>query len=445
MQQQKGGVIHWVDPDGIGAKVGLTSGDRILSINGEKLNDLIDYSWLITDERLKLLVENAHGKQRTVHIRKDDYEGLGIDFEDPVFDRITPCANRCVFCFVDQMPKGQRPSLYIKDDDYRLSFLQGSYITLTNLRPTDWERMGRLKLSPLYVSVHATDPSVREFLLGTPKARTIMEDLKRLGEMGIQCHTQAVLCPGVNDGAILEKTIQELSSLWPTVASLAVVPVGLTNHRDGLPNLRKFHPEEARSVIRLIETYQQQCLADFDTRWVWPADEFYLQAEMAIPPYETYEDFEQLENGVGLWRLMNDEVNEAIQDSIEKIKPLSIKVGVITGHDAAGLWRTIGETLHQLAPRLECAVYPVDNHFFGDKVTVSGLIVGQDILNMLKHERPAMDMKLLIPQSMLRHGETVFLDGMSLTELRNISGYSIEAVEVSGEAFIETICSQERM
>lgn len=436
-----GGVIHWVDPNGIGAQIGLEAGERILLINGHKINDLIDYSWLIVEKHLRLLVEDRQGKQRTLNVRKDEYDGLGIDFEDPVFDRITNCANRCVFCFVDQMPKGQRPSLYIKDDDYRLSFLQGSYITLTNLRPDDWDRLRRLRISPLYVSVHATDPDVRKFLLGSPKAGTIMEDLRKLGEMGIQCHTQAVLCPGINDGAVLEKTLQDLSSLWPSVASLAVVPVGLTAHRENLPNLRKFHQDEALSVIQLIQHYQERFQTKLGTRWVWPADEFYLQAGVAVPSYETYEDFDQLENGVGLWRLMEDEVIAAIEDNKAKIETVNERVGVITGYDAAGLWEAIRKIINRIAPGIDLSIYPVDNHFFGKEVTVAGLVVGGDILTTLQKVKPPQDTRLFIPQTMLRHGETVFLDGMSLMELQKASGYTIEAVEVSGRAFLAAICS----
>lgn len=440
LRASSGAVIHRVDPMGIGYRSGLAAGDRLLTINGQAITDLIDYSWQTAEKRLRIQVAKADGATVEIHIRKDEYQGLGIDFEEAVFDRITPCANRCVFCFVDQMTSGQRPSLYIKDDDYRLSFLQGSYITLTNLRPADWERIRRLRLSPLYVSVHATDPAVREYLLGSPKASRILEELRRLGEMGIQCHTQAVICPGINDGAVLEQTIRDLSALWPTVASLAVVPVGLTSHRDGLPALRKFHPDEARQVISLIEEVQSTFLDSMGTRWIWPADEFYLQAGVEIPDYDTYEDYEQLENGVGLWRLMKDEVMEAIDAHSEALAQMEGRWGIVTGLDAAGLWRSLSVILRDKAPQIQIEVYPVANRFFGPEVTVAGLVVGGDILEMLKKEQPDPDTQLLIPSSMLRRGEDCFLDGMSLSELQNGSGFRINAVEVSGEAFIEALC-----
>ncbi|HOQ23834.1 MAG TPA: DUF512 domain-containing protein [Bacillota bacterium] len=436
----KGAVIRRVARDSIGAELGLCPGDRIIKINGRAICDLIDYTMLQAGEDLQLVVERTDGECWEISVEKDEDEGLGLEFEEAVFDGIRPCANRCVFCFVDQMPKGQRPTLYIKDDDYRLSFLQGSYITLTNLRPADWQRIERLRLSPLYVSVHATDPAVRQRLLGQPRASRIMDDLRRLQKMGILLHTQAVLCPGINDGPVLEQTLQDLSALWPTVQSLAVVPVGLTAHREGLASLRRFTKDEARCVVEMVHRWQDRCRQSFGTHWVWPTDEFYLQAGLELPEATVYEDYLQLENGVGLWRLFHDEVFAAMAKNKGALAKACGFVGVVTGESAVGLWEEFRAALQTLAPGLKLTVYPVKNGFFGPDVTVTGLVVGSDILATLQQARPLQVQKLLLPSVMLRYGESVFLDGTSVADLSTALSLPIEVVPFDGEALIEALC-----
>lgn len=436
-----GAVIHRVTKDGIGDEIGLCPGDRIIGINGQPIQDLIDYTIFQAEEELQLEVERTNGECWDVSVEKDEDEGLGLEFEEAVFDGIRPCGNRCIFCFVDQMPKGQRSTLYIKDDDYRLSFLQGSYITLTNLRPIDWKRIEQLRLSPLYVSVHATDGVVRQQLLGHARAGKIMDDLRKLQEMGILLHTQAVLCPGINDGIILEQTLSDLYALWPTVQSLAVVPVGLTAHRNGLLPLRRFSREEARQVVATIESWQNRCLKRFETRWVWPTDEFYLQAGMEIPPASVYEDYPQLENGVGLWRLFHDEVFAAMKKNKGKLAKACGSFGIVTGESAAGLWEMIKKTLHTMAPGISLTVYPVKNRFFGPEVTVTGLLVGADILATLRQARPFKEQKVLLPSVLLRYGERVFLDGTSLADLENALSIPIEVVPIDGGSLIEALCT----
>lgn len=440
-RHRTGAIIHHVEPGGIGAELGLAPGDRILRINGCPLNDLIDYSMLVSDELVELQIQRSDGEIWEIDVEKEEDEGLGLDFEDAVFDGITPCGNRCVFCFVDQMPKGQRPSLYVKDDDYRLSFLQGSYITLTNLRAKDWERLERLRLSPLYISVHATTPAVRQFLLGQKRAGEILDDLKRLSDMGIRCHTQAVLCPGVNDGAILEATLRDLFNLWPSVQSLAIVPVGLTKCRDGLSPLRRFTQEEAEKVIQTVEAWQEHCAKLANTRWVWATDEFYIQAGRALPDYETYEEFEQLENGVGLWRLLEREIFDAVQTQKDQLHQAVGSFGIVTGKDAAVFWEKIRSTLLTFAPQLKLKIYPVINNFFGTEVSVAGLVTGADIIASLSQIVVPEEEILLVPQVMIRRGETVFLDGVTIVELENAVGRRVKVVEVDGESFVGAICT----
>lgn len=437
---QAGAVICSVDPEGIGAKYGLIPGERIISINGQPLNDLIDYSYLVADPEIDLLVAGTAGEVRKIYIEKREDQGLGLEFEEAVFDGITPCANRCIFCFVDQMPKGQRASLYVKDDDYRLSFLQGSYITLTNLRDTDWKRLKQFHLSPLYVSVHATRSDVRQRLLGQARAGRIMEDLQRLGDLGIQCHTQAVLCPGINDGDVLGETLSNLFKRWPSVQTLAVVPVGLTHCREELPSLRKFSPDEALNVIQMVEAWQKHCLEKADTRWVWATDEFYIQAGLDLPPYEAYEDFEQLDNGVGLWRLMEREVEEAAQRNAARLKASKGSFGIVTGKDAIGFWELIREKMQPLAPDVGLDIYPVENGFFGQQVTVAGLVTGRDIINFFKYRSIPDEQIVLLPQVMIRHGESVFLDGTTVSQLQAAVDRRVEVVEVDGEEFVDAIC-----
>lgn len=437
---QSGAVIYRVQPDGLGAQMGLSPGDRILKVNGEPLKDLIDYSMLLAEEEIFLEVEGVDGHIRELSVLKEEDQGLGLEFEEAVFDGITPCANRCVFCFVDQMPPGQRSTLYVKDDDYRLSFLQGSYITLTNLKPRDWARIERLRLSPLYISVHATRPEVRRALLGQARAGQIIADLQRLGDHGIFCHTQAVLSPGINDGSVLQETLEDLFKLWPIVQTLAVVPVGLTASRAGLPALRRFTQNEARRVIEMVEKWQRRCLDKADTRWVWATDEFYLQAGLPLPSYKTYEGFEQLDNGVGLWRLLEREIEESAKAHKRRLKKANGSYGIITGRDAQEFWETIRLKLKPLAPGLHLDIYPVENRFFGAEVTVAGLVTGRDIIDMLQNIVIPAEQRLLVPKVMVRHGEDVFLDGITLAQLSAAADRRVTVVPVDGEAIVDIFC-----
>lgn len=430
-------LITQVSPDGLGREVGLEPGDQILRINGKQLTDLIQYYLEECSDRLCLEVEKSSGEIRQIQVEKDEEQGLGVTFSSAVFDSIKRCRNRCVFCFVDQMPPDLRSTLYIKDDDYRLSFLQGSYITLSNLEAEDWHRIKKERLSPLYISVHSTEPAVREELFGNAKIRDILTPLQKLAAWGIQMHTQAVIVPGVNDGDSLRKTIMDLGRLWPAVRSLAIVPVGLTKYRQKLPELRKFTTEEARWVLDLVHQAQQRFLSDFGSRLVFAADEYYLQAQESFPTPAEYEDLWQLENGVGLWALFKEEFLSALAaGSAKRRQPKGGDFLLLTGTGVAVLWPELIRSFAADYPEVNIEVRPVPNHFFGEMVTVTGLVTGEDIIKELKNKGVKEGQTILIPQVMLRQGETVFLDGTNLQGIRealsSVRNLTIKTVPVNG-------------
>ena len=444
-KQQPAAVVASVMPHSLAFRLGIQPGDRIVKINGKRIPDLITYQLAEAQELLVLEVEKENGEYWEYEVEKAEAEGLGLSFTTAVFEGIKPCCNHCLFCFVDQMPPKLRPSLYIKDDDYRLSFLQGSYITLTNLTEANWQRIQRLRLSPLYISVHATDPEVRVRLLGNKRAGDIQAQLRRLAAWGCHFHAQAVLCPGINDGPILEKTIADLGAFWPHLQTLAIVPVGLTGHRAGLTPLRLFKPEEAQAVLKIVHAAQRQFLAAYGSRIVFAADEFYLQANQEFPPLEAYEDLLQLENGVGLWPLIKTEFQQALTKFAGEGQGCG-KSGhytVITGTGAAGLWTELRKMLKKVFPQIEVAILPVTNHFFGPEVTVAGLVTGGDIRRALAETTLQAETCLLLPQVMLRQPENDFLDGMTVDELRADVSPPVKVVAVNGEAMVKTLLGME--
>ncbi len=436
-------IIASVAPGSLAAECGLEAGDRLLKINGQAVTDLIDYQLAESNEQLSLTVEKKDGKYWEIEMEKDPEQGLGVTFTSAVFDRIKPCCNQCVFCFVDQMPPGQRSTLYIKDDDYRLSFLQGSYITLTNLSAADWQRIQQLRLSPLYISVHATDPEVRQMLLGHKRAGNILAELERLTSWGCQIHAQAVLCPGINDGRILEKTIADLGNFWPNLQSLAIVPVGLTKYRAKLPVLCKFSPEEAAAVLRTVHRAQSGFYARHGSRLVFAADEFYLQAKEDFPPLAVYEDLFQLENGVGLWPLFKTQFEEALKTLRSKYDGQPRSFMVVTGVDAARLWEELHSQLKRETPAIDLRILPVTNRFFGSEVTVTGLLTGRDILAALHGTQPAAGTCLLLPQVCLRQEEAVFLDGLTLDQFCAATHLPVRVVKIDGAEAVRTLLGLE--
>jgi len=418
MVRTRGAEIQEVIPKSIAAQLELVPGDTILAVNGRRLADFIDFLTLTSEETLILEVRKRDGQIIEIEFQKDPGEPLGLTFNSLIYDGLKECDNKCLFCFVRQLPAGQRSTLYIRDDDYRLSFLQGCYITLTNLAEADWSRIENFQLSPLYISVHATDPAVRGKLLGVKKAGAIMEQLRRLAASGITMHTQAVICPGINDGPVLERTIVDLAGLWPAVASLAVVPVGLTKHRTRLYKLRKFEKAEARAVINLISGLQNKFLKTIGARFVFAADEWYIQAGEPFPAEAAYEDYPQLDNGVGLSRWFISEFEETLAEYLPLLRGVKQEAVIITGLSAARMWRTLIVLLNKECPGLKLSILPVVNHFFGETVTVAGLLGGMDLAAQIGAHPGGPETVYLIPRIALRQGEDVFLDGMSLKELK---------------------------
>jgi putative radical SAM enzyme (TIGR03279 family) len=399
--------IARVLPGSPAVRIGLRPGDRIVSINNNEIHDVIDFKFFSSDERISLVAKKVSGRLYKTVVTKMPDDDLGLEF---VPFRIKKCRNNCLFCFVDQMPKGCRASLSIKDDDFRASFLHGNYITLGNLTDEDWERIFSQRLSPLYISVHATDTVLRACLLGNKKAPDIMTSLRRLAAGGIKMHTQIVLCPGINDGAHLVKTIQDLSGLYPAVSSIAAVPVGLTSQRKKLFPLMPFTQRQARAVLEIITPLAKNYKRTFGTRLVFASDEFYIKAKEPIPPASWYEDFPQIENGVGM-------TAEFIRDAARTRLPAKIHhvaATVVTGVSFSWKLRDILKRFDDVKGAVVSQV-TVKNRFFGPLVTVAGLLTGRDVLHALKGRK--LGNMLMIPSNALKEDEAVFLDGLTLEQV----------------------------
>lgn len=427
--------ITAVERGSIAASLNIKEGDMLLSINSEPVLDVVDYTYLCAEEQLKLLFERADGGRYEVELNKDAYAPLGLVFESGLMSTVRACKNRCMFCFIDQMPKGGRKTLQFKDDDWRMSFIMGNYITLTNVDEAEFERILKRRVSPLFVSVHATDPAVRMRMMRNPTAGEILPRLKRLAEAGLKFHCQIVCCPTVNDGEVLQQTLGDLVALHPYAQSVAVVPVGLTKFREGLASLRVFTQQESKDTLDQIRNFAAGCMERMGTAFVFASDEFYLAAGEELPSYEKYEDFPQIENGVGLLRLFEWEFMEALEEK----KPLKKRFAF----EAAGgmLAHPFMKKLYQaLIPYgIDCALYAIRNDFFGPTITVGGLVTGQDLTSQLKGRLKTG--VLLIPHNMLREQEDVFLDGMTVKELLEALNVRVIPVRGGGDAWVETIFS----
>ncbi len=399
-----------VDPHGVGAGRDIRRGDTIVSVNGIAVNDVIDYRFLVAEERVRIQLCTKDGRTRSIFIRKSSDDTLGLEFAPFPVKR---CRNKCIFCFVDQMPPGCRKSLYVKDDDYRASFLYGNYITLGALTEPDWQRIFSQRLSPLYLSVHTTDHELRSFMLGNPKAPDIMAGMKRLASQGIKMHTQVVLCPGVNDGKHLQRTMEDLASLFPAVASIAIVPVGMTSFRKNLFPLKSFTIREARVVVKQVTRFGELLKKKFGARIVYASDEFYVKAKVPFPGSMFYEDFPQRENGVGMVTDFLSGAARARPPARVSPRRITLTTGVSFGKilkDAtASLRRIPGLSLHQIT---------VENGFFGSSVTVAGLLTGSDIAAALAGKR--LGDLVVIPSEALNDDKSMFLDGMCLDELKDL-------------------------
>jgi putative radical SAM enzyme (TIGR03279 family) len=399
--------ITGVDAGSIADQLGIAAGDVLLAINGHKITDLLDFQLHVGKEELLLDIQKADGELWELEVEKDGRDSMGLDFEHPL---PAQCGNSCIFCFVHQLPRGMRSSLYVKDEDYRFSYLYGAYVTLSNISEGEVRRIIDQQLSPLYVSVHATDEALRSRLLGR-KTPPILPILQQLIAAGIEIHTQIVLCPGVNDGTPLLRAIDDLLRLRPGILSLALVPVGLTGHRQHLPALRTLTPAEAVAVIELVEKVQATALAEQGSRFIFAADELYLKASRPFPPLHTYEDLPQVENGVGMIPVFRSEAAEVLEEAV----PLHLPpVSIVTGRSAA---EEVGTFVEALARKTatELRLHVVDNNFFGGQVTVTGLLTGHDLLRQLRGAE--VGSVLLLPDVLLRDGEDVLLDDTTLPAL----------------------------
>ncbi|MBD2532496.1 TIGR03279 family radical SAM protein [Nostoc flagelliforme FACHB-838] len=410
--------ITKVLPDSIAAEIGFESGDAIVAINGTRPRDLIDYQFLCADEILELEVLDAAGKTHSLEIEKDYDQDLGLEFETALFDGLIQCNNRCPFCFIDQQPPGKRTSLYFKDDDYRLSFLYGSYLTLTNLSEREWQRIEQMRLSPLYVSVHATEPEVRIRLLKNPRAGQILQQLKWFQERRLQIHAQVVVCPGINDGEHLEKTLKDLASFHtdevPAVASVAVVPVGLTRFRPQEDELIPVTKEKAKEVISQVKMLTQQFRQQLGSSVAWLADEWFLIAGEELPSESAYEEYPQIDNGVGSIQLFIKQFAAAATESLPpKVSPQR-KLTWVVGNAVEKAFQPILQRLNSVEG-LEVNMRALCSDYWGQKITVTGLLTGHDLLLNLQGQD--LGEGILLPNVMLKHGELVFLDDMSIEEL----------------------------
>lgn len=413
---------------------GIQPGDKLLRINGEEVIDQIDYQALSSNSLLVLEIEKKAGGIARFTLKKDEDEPLGITFDDTLMSRPRCCRNHCVFCFIDQMPPALRTSLYVKDDDWRLSLMMGNYITLTNVSEGEMDRIIRRHASPLYISVHATDGEVRRSMMGNPQASRIMEHLQRLKAADIRFHSQIVLCPGYNDGAVLEQTLQDLISLRPNALSAALVPVGLTAHREGLTPLKPYDRESAAALLRQIHPLQERYSKEHGTAFVFAADEFYCLSGFPLPPAEAYEDYPQIENGVGLLRLFMEDAQQAYQDDPHP-KAVPRKVVIASGISAAPYLQELADRI--APPEVRVSVQPIRNDFFGPSITVTGLITGGDLVRQLQGVQTD---QILICANMLRAEGDLFLDGATLSQVRSALPAPLAVIPNSGEAFYQALC-----
>lgn len=417
-------------------RAGLRPGDILISVNGHEVGDVLDYKFYLAESQVTLKIHRGP-ELFDVTIEKDEYDDIGLEFSTFLMDEKRCCRNKCVFCFIDQLPKGMRDSLYFKDDDSRMSFIMGNYITLTNLSDKDIDRIILMRTSPLNISVHTTNPELRVKMLKNKHAGNVMELMRRFASAKIKMNCQIVLCKGLNDGAELDRTMADLASLWPAVQSVSVVPSGLTKFREGLYPLEPFTPDECASIISQVTEFAERCFDKHSSRIFFCADEFYIKAGLPIPSGEEYEDYPQLENGVGLIRSMWDEFNAAAQDLSDFDLARHRNVSIATGEAAFGFISDLVETLKQSCPNLDCKVYKIKNEFFGENITVAGLITGIDLYRQLKDKE--LGDTLYLTKSMLRNDGDMFLDSMTPEELSEKLGVRIEFISNDGFEFVETL------
>ena len=428
-------IVKSLMPGGIGEELGIEPGDKLLAINGNEIQDVFDYYYYEESEQLLLLIEKPDGEEWELEIEKDEDESLGIEFDQSLMDEYRSCRNKCMFCFIDQMPKGMRETLYFKDDDSRLSFLQGNYITLTNMSDHDVERIVKYRLEPINISFQTTNPELRCKMLHNRFAGEALKKVDILYRGQIEMNGQIVLCKGVNDGEELERTIRDLTGYLPYLKSVSIVPVGLTKYRDGLYPLEPFTKEDAREVLSVIHRWQEKIYQEHGIHMIHAGDEWYVLAEEEVPEEERYDGYLQLENGVGMMRLLFNEVQEALSavTGDERQREISLATGRL-------MYPYIGKILEEIRkkfPNITTHLYAIRNDFFGERITVSGLITGHDLTGQLKGQ--PLGERLLLPCNMLKIGEPVFLDDFTLEEVENSLQVKTDIVKSSGQDLLDAV------
>lgn len=428
-------IIKNVLPGSIAEELEISAGDKLLAINDQEIEDVFDYHFLANEEYLTVLIEKPDGEQWELEIEKEYEEDLGIEFEQGLMDEYRSCRNKCIFCFIDQMPKDMRETLYFKDDDSRLSFLQGNYVTLTNMSDHDIDRIIRYHLEPINVSFQTTNPELRCKMLHNRFAGEALNKVDRLYEGGITMNGQIVLCKGINDGEELERSIRDLMKYAPQLQSVSVVPVGLSKYRDGLYPLQPFTKEDAKEVLHIIHKWQKKAHEEFGIHFIHGGDEWYILAEEELPEEERYDGYLQLENGVGMLRLLMNEFEDGYEslngDEIDR------EVSVATGFLAYPYIKRMADRIMEKYPKSKIHVYGIRNDFFGELITVSGLITGQDLIGQLKGK--ALGEKLLLPCNMLRIEEQDFLDDVTLQDVKDALQVPVDIVKSSGQDFIDAV------
>lgn len=440
-------VITSVMPDSIAEEVGIEENDILLSVNGEKIVDIIDYRFLTNDEEIVLEIQKPNGEIWDYEIEKDYGEELGLEFGGGIMDKAKRCSNKCMFCFIDQNPKGMRETLYFKDDDSRLSFLQGNFVTLTNMKDEDIERIIRYRISPINISVHTTNPDLRVKMLGNRFAGSVYERMKKLADAGIEMHCQIVLIPEVNNGEELKRTIAELYELYPSVANIAVVPIGVTKYREGLVQVKTFNKESARKELEMVMELQKKFMEEINDPFVRFSDEFYLVSGIDVPEEDFYNGYEQIEDGIGMIRCFREAINYTAQDLNKNIKgTFSIPTGQLAFDEVSNGMKKLME----VNPNIKIDTYKIINHFFGETITVAGLLTGTDIIGQLK--RKINSEYLIMPNNMFRKGyelgpaEYIMLDDTKIDDIERELGVKVLVCDHTGEDIVSIIndaCQEE--
>ena len=448
-------IIDKVEAGSIAEELEIEVGDALLEINGNKIEDIFDYQYYTQDEYIEVLIRKPSGEEWLLEIDKEYDEDLGICFENGLMDDYRSCHNKCIFCFIDQMPKGMRETLYFKDDDSRLSFLQGNYVTLTNMSDKDVERIVKYHLSPINISFQTTNPELRCKMLNNRFAGKALEQVKKLYEAGITMNGQIVLCKGVNDGEELERSISDLTAYLPHLESVSVVPVGLSKYREGLYPLEPFEKEDAIKVLECIHKWQDKIYPEYGLHFIHASDEWYILAEKDLPEEERYDGYLQLENGVGMLRLQMEEFRDAMTKLSEKKEGVKYRkamqriaqreeaeeLSLVTGKLAYPYIKQMAETMMQQIANLKLYVYEITNEFFGERITVSGLLTGQDIIKQLQGQK--LGERILLPQNVLRSGEDYFLDDITVSEMEKTLQVKVDIVKSSGYDFVNTVLGLE--